>query len=83
MAEEWNGEAASVEELDGMLRQCEGVPRGLRRQMVHDARVLRERLVNVDGCAPGSVRFKVIRCDDCGCLEMTCVGDRGGRRVCH
>lgn len=80
---EWNGEAASVEELDGMLRRCVEVPRAMRRRMVSDARLMSRRLVDVDGCAPGSVRFKVIRCDCCGCLEMTGSGDFARRRVCH
>lgn len=75
------GVVASVEELDDLLRRSGDVPRGLRRRMVSDVRAMRGWLLS-DGVAAERVRFRVIRCDCCGCLEVTGFG-AAAPRVCH
>lgn len=73
------GVVSSVEALDDLLRRAE-VPRPLRRHMVADARRLARMVFAAERVAPSLLRFKVIRCDCCGKLELTCgsvvVGER-------
>lgn len=76
------GECSSVEELEALLRGGD-VPRGVRRRVVSDARLMQRLVVAEHGCAPSSVRFKVLRCVDCGCLEMSCFGGGAMRRSVH
>lgn len=59
----------TVEELEAQLKRSSEVSRDLRRAMVSDARRFC-RLLADDGAAPGSVRFRTVRCCDCGMLEL-------------